>query len=100
VFLEREALGQTSRDQTITAPPSPSPVPKKPSPSPSSSPAAGPEDVFGNALGRASASAKAQNPAAIPDLGVMNVIGNLKYFATDLAFRCTGPTVTEGDNIL
>jgi hypothetical protein len=53
-----------------------------------------------NALGRASASAPAGNPAAIPDLGVMDVMGNLKYFATDVRFRCRGPTVTEGDNIL
>jgi hypothetical protein len=30
----------------------------------------------------------------------MDVIGNLKYFATDVEFRCTGPMVTEGDNIL
>ena len=96
VFAEREAVGQTSREQTITAPPSPSPAPKTPSPSPSSSPAAGQEDVFGNALG----SAPADNPTAIPDLSVMDVIGNLKYFATDVDFRCKGPTVTEGDNIL
>src|SRR5215216_4881623 len=49
VFPEREALGQTSRDQTISAaPPSASPAPKTPSPSASSFPAAGPEDVFGN----------------------------------------------------
>jgi len=80
--------------------PLPSSAPKTPSPSPSPSPAAGPEDVFGNALGRASASAQADNPAAIPDLSVMDVIGNLKYFATDVDFRCTGPTVTGGDNIL
>jgi hypothetical protein len=99
VFPEQEAVGQTSRDQTITTPPSPSSAPKTPSPSPSPSPAAGPE-VFGNALGSASASAQADNRAAIPDLGVTDVIGNLKYFATDLNFRCTGPTVTEGDNIL
>src|SRR5215217_4628820 len=99
VFAEREAVGQTSRDQTIAAPPSASPAPKTPSPSASSSPAAGPEDVFGNALGSASASAQADNPAGIPDLGVTNVIGNLKYFATDVDFRCTGSTVTEGDNI-
>ena len=100
VFPEREAVGQTSRDPTITAPPSASPAPKTASPSPSSSPAAGQEDVSGNALGSASAGAQADNPAGIPDLGVMDVIGNLKYFATDVAFRCTGPTVTEGDNIL
>src|SRR5215208_5140040 len=100
VFPEREAVGQTSRDPSITAPPSVSPAPKTPSPSPSSSPAAGPEDVLGNALGNPSASAQADNPASIPDLGVMDVIGNLKYFATDVDFRCTGPTVTEGDNIL
>jgi hypothetical protein len=30
----------------------------------------------------------------------MDVIGNLKYFATDVPFRCTGPTASEGDNIL
>ena len=96
VFPEREAVGQASRDPTITAPPSVSPEPKTPSPSPSSSPAAGPEDVLGNA----SASAQADNPASIPDLGVMEVIGNLKHFATDVDFRCKGPTVTEGDNIL
>ena len=78
VFPEREALGQTLREQTITAaPPSASPPAKTPSPSASSSPAAGTEDVFGNALGSASASAQAQNPAAIPHLGVMDVIGNL-----------------------
>ena len=101
VFPEREAVGQTSREQTITAsPPSVSPEPKTPSPSPSSSPAAGPEDVLGNALGNASASAQADNPAAIPDLSVMDVIGNLKYFATDVHFRCTGPTAAEGNNIL
>jgi hypothetical protein len=100
VFPEREAVGQTSREQTITAPPYPSPAPKTANPSPSSSPAAGREDVLGNALGNASASAQAHNPAAIPDLSVMDVIGNLKYFATDVDFRCTGPTVTEGDNIL
>ena len=99
-FAEREAVGQTSRDPTITAPPSVSPEPKTPSPSPSSSPAAGPEDVLGNALGNASASAQADNPASIPDLSVMDVIGNLEYFATDVDFRCTGPTVTEGDSIL
>ena len=97
---EREAVGQTSRDPTITAPPSVSSEPKTPSPSTSSSPAAGPEDALGNALGNASASAQAGNPAAIPDLSVMDVIGNLKYFATDVDFRCKGPTVTEGDNIL
>jgi hypothetical protein len=97
LFPEREAVGQTSSDQTITAsPPAAIPAPETTSPSPSSSPAAGPEDVFGNALGRA----QADNPAAIPDLGVTDVIGNLKYFATDVDFRCTGPTVTEGDNIL
>src|ERR687897_1413974 len=38
VFPEQEAVGQTSRDPTITAsPPSVSPEPKTPSPSPSSS---------------------------------------------------------------
>jgi hypothetical protein len=76
--------------------PSASETPKTPSPSPSSSLAAGPEEASGNALG----SAPAGNPAAIPDLGAMDVIGNMKYFATDVPFRCTGPTVTEGDNIL
>jgi hypothetical protein len=96
VFAEREAVGQTSREQTINASPSPSPAPNTPSPSPSSSPAAVPKDVFGNALG----SAPANNPASIPDLGAMDVIGNLKYFATDVDFRCKGPKVTEGDNIL
>jgi hypothetical protein len=96
VFPEREAVGQTSRDPTITAPPATSPAPKTPSPSPSSSPAAGMEDVFGNALG----SAQADNPTAIADLSAMDVVGNLKYFATDVDFRCMGPTVTEGDNIL
>jgi len=101
VFAEREAVGQTSSDPTITSsPPSVSPEPKTPSPSPSSSPAAGPEDALGNALGNASASAQAGNPAHIPDLSVMDVIGNLKYFATDVDFRCTGPTAAEGDNIL
>ena len=101
VFPEREAVGQTPSDPTITAsPPSVSPEPKTPSPSPSSSPAAGREDALGNALGNASASAQADNPASIPDLSVMDVIGNLKYFATDVDFRCTGPTVTEGDKIL
>jgi hypothetical protein len=96
VFAEREAVGQTPRDPTITAPPSESPAPKTASPSASPSPAAGPEDVFGNALG----SAPADNPASIPDLSVMDVIGNLRYFATDVRFRCKGPTVSEGDNIL
>jgi hypothetical protein len=96
VFAEQEAVGQTSSDQTITAPPSASETPKTPSPTPSSPPAAGSEDVLGNSLG----SAPADNPASIPDLSVMDVIGNLKYFATDADFRCTGPTVTEGDNIL
>jgi hypothetical protein len=100
VFPEREAVGQTSREQTITAPPSPSPAPKTPSSSPSSSPAAGTEDALRNALGRASASAQADHPAAIPDLSVMDVIANLKYFATDVPFRCTGPTGTESNNIL
>ena len=100
VLPEREAVGQTSGEQTITAPPSPSPEPKTPSHSPSSFPAAGQEDALRNSLGRASASAPAGNPAAIPDLSLMDVIGNLKYFATDVPFRCTGPTVTEGDNIL
>jgi hypothetical protein len=100
VFPEREAVGQTSRDPAITAPPSPSEAPKTPSPSPSSSPAAGPEDALGNALGNASASAQADNPAGIPDLSVMDVIGNLKYLATDVDFRCTGPTAAEGDKIL
>jgi hypothetical protein len=100
VFPEREAVGQTSRDPTITAtPPSPSPEPKTASPSPSSSPAAGPEDASGNALGNASASAQADTLAGIPDLSVMDVIGNLKYFATDVDFRCTGPTAAEGNNI-
>jgi hypothetical protein len=100
-FPEREALGQTSREQTITASPPPaSPAPKTPSPSPSLSPAAGTEDVFGHALGRASASARADHSAAIPDLSVMDVMGNLKHFATDVDFRCKGPKVTEGDNIL
>jgi hypothetical protein len=96
VFPEREAVGQTSREPTITASPSASETPKTPSPSPSSSLAAGPEDASGNALG----SAQTDNRAGIPDLGAMDVIGNLKYFATDVPFRCTGPTVTEGDNIL
>jgi hypothetical protein len=100
VLPEREAVGQTSREPTITAPPSESPEPKTPSPSPSSSPAAGREDALGNALGNASAGAQADNPATIPDLSVMDVTGNLKYLATDVDFRCKGPTVTEGDNIL
>jgi hypothetical protein len=100
VFPEREAVGQTSREQTITAPPSESPEPKTPSPSASSPPAAGMEDASGNALDKASASAQADNPASIPDLSVMDVIGNLKYFATDVPFRCTGPMAAEGDNIL
>jgi hypothetical protein len=55
---------------------------------------------LGNALGNASASAQADNPASIPDLSVMDVIGNLKYFASDVPFRCTGPMAAEGDNIL
>jgi hypothetical protein len=96
VFAEREAVGQTSRDPTITAPLSESPAPKTPSPSTSSPPAARPENLSADALG----SAQAGNPAGIPDLTVMDVIGNLKYFATDVEVRCTGPTVTEGDNIL
>jgi hypothetical protein len=96
VFPEREAVGQTPREQTITAPPSESPAPETTSPSPSSSPAAVPEDLSANALG----SAQAHNCTSIPDLSVMHVIGNLKYFATDVDFRCTGPTVTEGENIL
>jgi hypothetical protein len=96
VFPEREAVGQTSREQTITTSPSESPAPETASPSPSSPPAAGLEDLSANALG----SAQAGNPAGIPDLTVMDVIGNLKYFATDVNFRCTGPMVTEGDNIL
>jgi hypothetical protein len=101
VFPEREAVGQTSRDPTITAsPPSVSPEPKTASPSPSSSPAAGPEDASGNALGNASASAQVDKPASVPDLSVMDVIGNLKYFAADVPFRCTGPTAAEGDKIL
>jgi hypothetical protein len=101
VFPEREAVGQTSRDPTITAsPPSVSPEPKTPSPSASSPPTAGMEDTSGNALGNASASVQADNRAGIPDLGAMDIVGNLKYFATDVYFRCTGPTVTEGDNIL
>jgi hypothetical protein len=101
VFPEREAVGQTSRDPTITAsPPSVSPEPKTPSPSPSSSPAAGRKDALGNALGNASASAQVDKPASVPDLSVMDVIGNLKYFATDVDFRCTGPTAAEGNNIL
>jgi hypothetical protein len=100
VFAEREAFRQTSRDPTLTAPPSASEAPKTPSPSSSSSPAAGMEDVLGNALGNASARAQADNPAGIPDLSVMDVIGNLRFFATDVPFRCKGPTVTEGDNIL
>ena len=101
VFPEREAVGQTSRDPTITAsPPSVSPEPKTPSPSASSSPGAGPEDALGNALGNASANVQADNPASIPDLSVMDVIGNLKYFASDVPFRCTGPMAAEGDNIL
>ena len=101
VLPEREAVGQTPSDPTITAsPPSVSPEPKTPSPSPSSSPAAGPEDALGKALGNASASAQADNPASIPDLSVMDVIGNLKYFASDVPFRCTGPTAAEGDKIL
>ena len=40
------------------------------------------------------------SPAGIPNLGVMDVVGNLKYFATDVDFRCTGSTVTESDSIL
>jgi hypothetical protein len=96
VFPEREAVGQTPREQTITAPPSESPAPETTSPSPSSSPAAVPEDLSANALG----SAQAHNRASIPDLSVMHVIGNLKYFATDVDFRCTGPRVAEGENIL
>jgi hypothetical protein len=100
VFPEREAVGQTSRDPTITAPSPVSPEPKTPSPSPSSSPAAGPEDTLGNMLGNASASAQADKLAGIPDLSAMDVIGNLKYFAADVPFRCTGPTAAEGDKIL
>ena len=79
VFAEREAVGQTSREPTITAPPSESPEPKTPSPSPSLSAAAGTEDALRNALGNASASAQADNPAGIPDLSVMDVTGNLRY---------------------
>jgi hypothetical protein len=96
VFPEREAVGQTPRDQTITAPPSESPAPETTSPSPSSSPTAGLEDLSANALG----SAQAHNRASIPDLSVMGVMGNLKYFATEVDFRCTGPRVAEGENIL
>ena len=76
--------------------PSESPAPETTSPSPSSSPAAVPEDLSANALG----SAQAHNCTSIPDLSVMHVIGNLKYFATDVDFRCTGPRVAEGENIL
>jgi hypothetical protein len=54
--------------------PSTSPAPKTATPSPCSSPAAGLEDIFGNAPGRASASAQADNPAGIPDLDVTDVI--------------------------
>jgi hypothetical protein len=100
VFPEQQAVGQTPRDPTITAPPAVPPAPETTSPSPSSSAAAGMEDALGKALGNASASAQADNPASIPDLSVTDVIGNLKYFTADLEFRCTGPTVTVGDNIL
>src|SRR5918995_1104489 len=68
VFPEREAVGQTSRDPTITTPPSESLEPKPPTPPPPSPPAAGMEDAFGNALGNASASAQADKPASVPDL--------------------------------
>ena len=55
-----------------------------------------PEDLSANALG----SAQAHNRTSIPDLSVMDVIGNLKYFAADVPFSCTGPTAAEGDKIL
>ena len=91
---KQEAVGQTSRDPaTTTSTPAP-PAPE--ATSASASPAAS-DDLSGDALSSTSASAQANESKGIPDLGAMDVIGNLKFFATDVEFRCAGPTPTKGD---
>lgn len=94
---EREAVGQTPRNPETTAPTPASPPPE--AASASASPAAGLDDFLGDALGSASASARASGPRGVPDLSVMEVIGNLKYFSAGVDFRCASPTGTEGNNI-
>jgi hypothetical protein len=95
---EQEAAGQTPKDPSNGPTPTASPVPQATSPS-AFAPPEGPGKSFGGSLGSASPSAQADGSKGIPDLSAMDVIGNLKYFSADVAFRCAGSTPTEGNII-
>lgn len=86
----RAAVGQeTTAPSDDASPSAASPAPSSPTP----------ED-FGYLFGEASASAFAEEdvPEGIPDLGAIDVVGNLKHLRADRNFPCEGPTT--GDRLI
>ena len=91
-----EAAGQ---GQAPDAPPAPaSPSSSSPSAASPSAASAFPDDLE-SLFGDASASALAEEePEGIPDLGAIDVVGNLKHLRADRNFPCEGPTT--GDRLI
>jgi hypothetical protein len=97
VIPQQEATGQEPpATPTNSASPTATPAPQAKRASPSSVPAGGLENLVGDAFGSASANARANGPGGIPDLSVMDVIGNAEDFPTDGGLVCEGPI--SGDN--
>ena len=93
---EREAVGQPT--PATTTPSSASPSPSSASPSAFADDLEDFSDLFPGASASASASAGADEPEGIPDLGVMDVVGNLKNYPTRSGFACVGPVPGDGDD--
>ena len=55
-------------------------------------------DLFPGASASASATAGADEPEGIPDLSVMDVLGNLKNYPTRSGFACVGPVPGDGND--
>jgi hypothetical protein len=97
-ITEQEAAGQTRpASPTNSASPAALPAPEGASRAPSLVPAGGLEDHFGDAFESASASVQADEPEGIPDLTVMNVIGDAEHYPVDGGLLCEGPIVGDGD---
>ena len=90
---EREAVGQPTPATTT-----PSSAPSSASPSAFADDLEGFSDLFPGASASASAIAGTDEPEGIPDLGVMDVVGNLKNYPTRSGFACVGPVPGDGDD--
>jgi hypothetical protein len=99
-ITEQEAAGQTSTASANTASPTASPPSQAASPSPSSPRAEGLEDLFRSAFPGSSAGASADESQGIPDLTVMDVIGDAEHYPVEGGLLCEGPIVGDGDRTL